>query len=262
MSMLMMSSSDWSLQRPVRRSIRSFGEDFGDVHARGSASSAGGSGRRGASGTTCRSTSAPRCRPARGRRCGRRPIMHETASSDTANRPPKPQHSSGRVSSVSSMPSSDASSCRGLLNAGPTSSLSDAVRSSRRPWQLWCRPTRCGKRPVEPVDLQHVGQELAQLERLVGDRVELRRVAEDLLVVVPHHRHATAGRRDDVIVRREDPQKPLGQRPGVVVQPGVGHRLAAAGLLLREIRPARRTAPAPRPSPGRPADRTGRCSRE
>ena len=34
--------------------------------------------------------------------------MHDTASSETANRPPKPQHSSGRESSVSSMPSSDA----------------------------------------------------------------------------------------------------------------------------------------------------------
>ena len=29
-------------------------------------------------------------------RCGRRPIMQETASSFTANVPPKPQHSSGR----------------------------------------------------------------------------------------------------------------------------------------------------------------------
>ncbi len=42
-----------------------------------------------------------------------------------------------------------------LPKLAPTTSLHDASRNSRRPWQLWCRPTRVRKLHVDPRHLQH-----------------------------------------------------------------------------------------------------------
>ena len=84
----------------------------------------------------------------------------------------------------------------------------------------------------QPVDFEDVGEELAQFECFVGHLFELGRMTEHFFVVMPHHRDAAAGGRDDVVVGSEYLQEPLRQWPGVVVQAGVGHGLAAAGLLF------------------------------
>src|SRR6476646_6598791 len=89
------------------------------------------------------------------------------------------------------------------------------------------------KRARQPIDFENVGEELAQLKRFVCHRFELGRMAEYLLVMVPHHRSTASGRRNNVIVRSEYFEEPLGKWPRVAVQARVGHWLATAGLLVR-----------------------------
>src|SRR5690606_19801707 len=54
---------------------------------------------------------------------------------------------------------------------------------------------------------------------------------EELVVVVRDHRGAAARGADDRLVGGEGSEKGLGQRAGLLQAAGVGHRLAAAGLL-------------------------------
>src|SRR5262245_6545180 len=88
------------------------------------------------------------------------------------------------------------------------------------------------KRAGQPIDFKYVGEEFAQLEYFVCHGIQLGRMSEYLFVMVPHHRHATTGRRNDVIVKREYFEESLGERPRIAMQAGVGHRLAAAGLFF------------------------------
>ena len=55
----------------------------------------------------------------------------------------------------------------------------------------------------QTVDLEDIGEEFAQLECLVGHLFELSGMAEHFFVMMPHHRDATAGGRDDVVVGGE-----------------------------------------------------------
>ena len=87
------------------------------------------------------------------------------------------------------------------------------------------------KSAVDRSDFQHVDKEFAQLEGLVLDIVQGRLVADEAVVVMPHHRHATARRADDVVELAKYGDEPLGDGARVVVAAGIGHRLAAAGLL-------------------------------
>ncbi len=74
------------------------------------------------------------------------PILADTGSSKTEKVPPKPQHSSGRFSGISSSPCTPASSAAGLLKAGSSTSDVLAPRSARSVEQPRCRLTLCGKR--------------------------------------------------------------------------------------------------------------------
>src|SRR5687768_17216801 len=55
------------------------------------------------------------------------------------------------------------------------------------------------------------------------------------MVMMANHRHAAAGWRHDIIIRLEDAQKPLGERPGIRVQAGIRQWLAAAGLRFGKV---------------------------
>ena len=85
--------------------------------------------------------------------------------------------------------------------------------------------------PFHPLDVEHVREELAQLERLVLEFLKTVQALQVLVVMVPHHRDATARRADHVFVVLEDPQELDGQRAGVFRAARVGHRLPAASLL-------------------------------
>jgi hypothetical protein len=80
-------------------------------------------------------------------------------------------------------------------------------------------------------DFEHIRKEFAELERFVLDLVQCRLIAYQAVVVLAHHRYATARGPDDVVVRPEQTDELLGHGPGVVIAPRVGHRLAAARLL-------------------------------
>ena len=52
-------------------------------------------------------------------------------------------------------------------------------------------------------------------------------------VTLPDEDHAAGRGGHHVIIPGEEGVHPLGQRPGILLEPGVGHRLAAAGLVER-----------------------------
>ena len=147
------------------------------------------------------STSVPACRWSAMRSF---PIIHETASSLTANVPPKPQHSSGRCNCVNSIPSTNFSSCSALPKLGPTSSLSLRQSQLAQAVATLMQADAMRKPHVEPLDLQHVGQKFAQLERLALQLLEAGLAVQQFVVMVPHHRHATSRRGDDVFVVAEN----------------------------------------------------------
>ena len=85
-------------------------------------------------------------------------------------------------------------------------------------------------------DPEHVVQELAELEGAGRHPLHLGVARQQVAVLVLHHRDAAPRGRDHVLVpgRREDLQEALRERPRGVGRPGVGHGLAAAGLILGE----------------------------
>jgi len=60
-------------------------------------------------------------------------------------------------------------------------------------------------------------------------------VVEEVRVVLAHHRAAAPAGRDDVLVRLEHLDEPLGQLARLVVEPVVEERLAAARLGLGKL---------------------------
>ncbi len=164
-----------------------------------------------------------------------RPMRQLTASSLTANVPPNPQHSSGRDSSHRVSPSRPSSSFRALLNDGPTNSESEPSRSSRSPWQLLCSPTRCGKVPVIVSTPTISVRNSQNFEGFLLRLFESFAVPQKVVVMMSDHRHTTSGWCDDVVVRLEDIEEPLGERRRCISAAGVRHRLAAAGLAFREV---------------------------
>ncbi len=88
--------------------------------------------------------------------------------------------------------------------------------------------------PGERFNMQDVVQELDQLERLDADLLHLVRLLDGVQVVA-NLVDAAPGRRHHVIVRGEVPDEQRLGRRGLFMAPGVGHRLAAAGLVARVI---------------------------
>ena len=161
--------------------------------------------------------------------------MQETASSVTAKVPPKPQHSSGRSRSTSSMPRSCPMSCRVLSKGASMRSLERDSRSSRIPWQLRWSPTLLAELPVHPGHLHHVDQVLGEVEGPLAEPAHLGRVAEQVRVVELHHGDAAGRRRHHRLVALEELHEPLGERPGLLRAAGVVHGLPAAGLVPRVL---------------------------
>ena len=87
----------------------------------------------------------------------------------------------------------------------------------------------------QPGHFQHIDQVLAQLVDPRPQRFERRVVMEVLVIVRPHHRHATSRGAHHRVVGREDLDKPAGQWLGIGGAARVRHRLPAARLGLGEI---------------------------
>ena len=83
--------------------------------------------------------------------------------------------------------------------------------------------------------LRNVRKVLTKLERIVAKVLEARLAVKPVIVVVSHHRDATARRANDVVILTEDLEKAFGERARGRIAAGVGHGLAATSLLLREI---------------------------
>jgi hypothetical protein len=83
--------------------------------------------------------------------------------------------------------------------------------------------------------LGDVSEVFTKLERIVAKMFETRLAVKPVIVVISHHRDATAGRANDVVVLAEDLEEPFGQGTRSSVAAGVSHGLAAASLLLGEL---------------------------
>ncbi len=88
------------------------------------------------------------------------------------------------------------------------------------------------------IDLGHPGdihEIFAKFEGVGAQVVEARLSLQPLRVMIAHHGYATSRRGHHMIVAGKNPEKPLCQRPRLFRTAGVGHGLAAAGLLLGEL---------------------------
>ncbi len=216
--------------------LHCFVRRFRRCASRGSVSVGGGSGRRGASGRTCRSevsTSVPACSWSAMRS---RPIMagdgffgdREQAAEAAAFVGPLEFGEFDAVERRQQLPRLVERRADQFAVGGEC-----AARADRGSFGAGRRGGGSGRRGGRPsstsVRNSHSSNVLwATAWSAVGR-------AEDLFVVVADHRDATAGRGDDVIVVAEDLEESFGQRAGVGVQADVGHRLAAAGLLFGKL---------------------------
>src|SRR5690606_38482666 len=73
-------------------------------------------------------------------------------------------------------------------------------------------PNLIGEFPFDPLNLQNIDQELTELESLVSQGIESRATIQVLVVMMANHRDATSRRRDDVVKRTKDVEKPFRQR--------------------------------------------------
>ena len=112
----------------------------------------------------------------------------------------------------------------------------DASFRCRIALQLLCSPTRCGNSAHgNSAHLQHVVQEFGEFERA---RAHLAHGGGllDRREMLAHMMHATRRRPDDVVVIREIAREHALGAGRFLLRAAVRHRLAAAGLLLRDSR--------------------------
>ena len=159
------------------------------------------------------------------------PIATEVSAFFIAKVPPKPQHSVAAGSSRSVSPRTCWSS-----RVGPVAHPEHPQRVAGR--VVGDRVREVGTDVGHP---EHVDQELAELvhlRRQLGDgalQAGVPRALGDDRVLVPGTSGARARRRHDRVVPLEGTHEGAHGGHGLVEVAGVHHRLAAAGLLLREL---------------------------
>ena len=92
-----------------------------------------------------------------------------------------------------------------------------------------------GELTIDFDDFGDVGEVLTKLEGVLAKMFEAGFAVKPVSVMVAHHGDAATGGANHVIVLAEDLKETLGQGAGGSVTSGVGHGLAATGLLLREL---------------------------
>lgn len=88
---------------------------------------------------------------------------------------------------------------------------------------------------LQPVEPNNFHKKLSQLKRFRPQLLKPWAAGEKVLIMLRDHRHAAARRADDRIKSREDAEKPVGKRSGLLPATGVGHWLPAAGLVFRKF---------------------------
>ncbi len=159
----------------------------------------------------------------------------DTGSSVTEKVPPKPQHSSGRDGLTNSMPFTPSSKVRGFENGAPGNLRNR--RFLQMPQRAATVMQADAMRKLGPRKFARADHVMQKFDEFIGVGADL----PDFIgllergQMLAHVMDATRRRPDDVVVAGEVARKHALGAGCLGLRAAVGHRLAAAGLLLRIV---------------------------